>query len=119
MSEQHHPLNMSGSGGGGYNQSFFGSGGGSPNPNQAVNHSTSGSIDGSNLTGTNLMDYSHTNLRDTQLQHSNNPSMPSNFTFLNEINSIQTFPQQSTHQSHDIPALITPSQQQLDLLEVN
>ena len=50
---------------------------------------------------------------------SSTPSMPSNFTYLSEMNSIPTPAQGDSHQSHDIPALKIPNQQQLELLEVN
>ena len=56
------------------------------------------------------------------MNNSDNPSMPSNFTFMSEINSIAPVNQpvnQHQTQSHDIPALITPNQQQLELLEVS
>lgn len=115
MGMSDHPLQLSG-----FNtssQNFFGS--------SVSSSSSSVNQSNSNPNDNHLMEFtsgSDSIIRSTMThQHSNNPSMPSNFTFLNEINSIQTPQNQhQTHPSHDIPALITPNPQQLEqLLEVN
>jgi hypothetical protein len=78
-----------------------------------------------NPSDNNLMDFtpSSDSINRNQLNshHStNNPSMPSNFTFLDQINSINNSQTPQNHQnpSHDnIPALIPPNPAQLELLE--
>ena len=83
------------------------------------NPSSPGGYFGSAVSSPSSMTQEGAHVMEFTNSSSSTPSMPSNFTYLSEMNSIPTPAQGDSHQSHDIPALKIPNQQQLELLEVS